>query len=553
MANPVPTLGTQLTVQPVRLPRAFGLVELSDATKQASQEAFGLAAQHIKRSAFEAGRAHGRGADPFALQLSDDETLAAEAFNKGAVLASGLKLDMHLDKEIERISGESYADPNLARAKLEAFRDGTVPLLPSAMQDYAEQRIQEQGSALVRGAHKEWEIQTQDANRATALEALDAKKQRILAASYSGQDPSGLIDAAMRDLQAFSPAGPMGKYAPFSLAQMAEQAMHLNDDVITATWAGRIQRATPAGKVALLNDLDSRIKSGNPGMDVAKAIQLRDGVEAKIKSDAAEWRAATNFKNSQNDRLEAESYRKFKLDQDAAAKEGDLLQATGGMTREWVVQNRDRLSNADFRHFLKPPSDALNTDPSTYVDLFERSRRANTPAEKQMVAEDTRKAYTSGQMRREDHDRLRQMQDEGPPKPLWFKQGDDFISQALQVSALTPDPIQTYRKALALQNWDQWARAHPDADWQEAEKAYGSIVTEWSYTNRASATNQISVKKKPIYWTGSRIEPDIKQMMEDTKNAYDSGLIDSKTFAEQIALIQEWNILSQEAAKVFKP
>lgn len=558
MASPaVPVTRKQVGVQTPRLVRPFGLAGAAEDLSQLGGQVFKLAAQRTATESAKAGQRYGAETNPFQLQLSEEDTIAARAFNQGAVLTNRVKLGMMLDGDIQRISEDGFANPDLVGQKIEALRQEYSAVYADDPESHAlvEQMVAGEGRRAYRQASGEWQAKQQDENRATALEAWQTMQDRIERAVYAGEDPTPLVERATEMMQEYSPAGPMGKYAPFSEAQLAGELMKLGDKIKGAAISGAFERADFKGKRALIAKLDRDIKSGQGDMGLDQAIKTRNYFDAEVKRQEADGREAVRFQMAMEERSARLAERSLKVQQIETSKNGDELLATGRLTPEWIQQNRPLISESDHRYFYRAlrGDDAATTDPVTYTPLRDAASEVKSSDDLSRLRDAARDALKSRQIRTADYDRVMGIAESKvvtKDLPSWFDQGEQFIKGSMAQGQFSFDPLQAQRQANALDEWADFARQNPNATPEQAGRRYREVVDVWS--QRENATE--SVLPRPRLLQGTAAQPDLDATEDATLEAYQRGEITDAELRRQTGLIDQWRAAqARKAARQQKP
>lgn len=231
----------------------------------------------------------------------------------------------------------------------------------------------------------------------------------------------------------------------------------------------------------------------------------------------------------EQDRLEREASNNM-------AKAGDQLLFSGQLTTDWIEQNRETLDEQDYRYFykaLRTDSEAT-TDPMVYSDLRYRASNGED------VRTDARAALRRRQLKVTDYDKLmnRSEKNSGVGElPSWFKRGEDFLSNTFRVSDINPDPADAQRRALVLDEWNQWANDNPSPTLDEAAKAYRQIADSYALVD---SSDMLLLKPLPQYSVGGRQSLDIDASMQATVDAYQADELSDEEFQKQARLLKEW-------------
>lgn len=239
-----------------------------------------------------------------------------------------------------------------------------------------------------------------------------------------------------------------------------------------------------------------------------------------------------------------------KLASDNLSKEGDSLLANGQLTARWIEGHRNTLEPNEFRYFYKALSgtDESATNPRVFADLYLKA------ANGQDVRDDARSALVdSHTLSRADFTKIAGLVD--TERPGWFKRGTQSIAGSLDPGQLNPDPDAHHSRALALQDWEDWAQKHPQATDKEAEVMSNTISDHYRIVPAASTVLSM---KAPLYLTGTRAQPVDEQGKPDpmlnatarrTMAALKAGEINAQEAQEQALLIQQYRTIAQRQSQ----
>ena len=327
-------------------------------------------------------------------------------------------------------------------------------------------------------------------------ELVKTKAQLLLQESYNG----GVIDAQ----------------------EAANLGLKFQDDLVSAGVRFDILQDPDATVDKLLKGEYSGLSNERQMIWLGKA---NSASEARLRREiSAEDRA-----RREQDRLKKEAV-------DNLSKEGDQLLYTGQLTVDWVEDNRDVLDPADYRFYYKAVttgSEAAN-NPNVYGSL--RFRASNG----EDVREEARQALRAGTLNITGYNNIvnRSEQNSGVGDiPNWYERGESFISDALRVSDINPNPAANLARAKALDEWAQWGRDNPNPTPQQTRQAYEEIAQSYSLVDTSTMT---LAKPLPKFAVGNRSSLDIGATEAATVDAYQSGEINEQEFNKQAALLKEW-------------
>lgn len=306
----------------------------------------------------------------------------------------------------------------------------------------------------------------------------------------------------------------------------------------TSASAGNI---TPAERLAMYNKFDSDASEAMIRRDMladpeGAEIKLATGAYPRLSAEAqAIWaqRLSDRSYTEQQRRLAQESHdytvaeRAKKEAEEGAAKKGDELLRSGGLTPTWLAQNREALNEADYRYFSRAMNggDDVLHDPLLYADLRDRAGRGED------VRGEARDALRSTRIRPSDYDRI--VGEVESERPGWYARGKEYIKTMAAVSQLNPDPAAAQNLGGMINQWDDWVHAHPKASDVEAIRASQDIVS-------SNALVKISGLPLMKYMKGTRFEPDLQATALATQKAFKDGEINKDEYARQAQLLKQW-------------
>lgn len=341
--------------------------------------------------------------------------------------------------------------------------------------------------------------------------------------SLAGEDPENDNVLREKGRLAIETAFANGVLSPTEAMDMSQR---YRSDIIGA----RVRRdisTDPDGAVHRLLTGDYTDLSGE---DRAKWI---DKANASAESVQRQRLADEERTYRLGERIEKERYEK-------TAKLGDSRAASGELTPAWVEANRENLSKEDFRYFYKVATGVEEgpRDPMTYADLRDRAGRGDD------VRAEARAALQKNQIGRGDFDRL--VGEVEGQYPGWKKQGDSYLSTVSGYSEINPTPAAAQTKAAMLDQWTEWASAHPKATNEEARKAWTGIADSYALAGKAE---KIFTLPLPRYMSGTRSQPNLDAIERETAKALQEGRMSREEAAKQAALIQQWRDVFTESAK----
>lgn len=241
--------------------------------------------------------------------------------------------------------------------------------------------------------------------------------------------------------------------------------------------------------------------------------------------------------------------------EDTTAKSADEMAVEGKLTPTWVMDNRENLSEGDYRHFLDVSKGKnVVSDPETYVVLRDRAMAGKN------VEEEAQLAYLNRKLSREDFDRIlsdlktsgviKTASDADSGKPRWIKNGEDFIKTSLNAESPQTDSLTRMRAARVVDDWRLWAADHPNASDDEARKAYKGFADDALLLDDRGSTVMLI---PPRFIVGTAKDPDVQATATATRRALDAGQIDQWEYRRQLDLIKALSDAQKKRAARPKP
>lgn len=377
-----------------------------------------------------------------------------------------------------------------------------------------------------------------DFGRLALVQGLEVKSNALtgLRSQIKANTDSTLVSLAVSASQATDPA---------TKNRLHSQALSVIDNmVITGAFSPeeaenqKQQFTTMLARAQIREDIRNN-------SDAALDRLLEGGYEGLDPNENQKWIDTAIRKSEVNLKeriaLEERSYRlseraKGAL-QDDTAKEGFELDAKKELTTEWVIHRKDALDPEVYKYLLKRSTGETRpavTDTETYADL------RIAASEGVDIRGMAKKELIRGNVSVGEFNTLVSEVESRSPEVIsaqWFKNGEDYIKEALRVSDVNPSIADKQLRARILDEWRSWARGHSDASPSEAEEVY---------TRMADSATLIKYKRitaalpEPMFFTGTRSIPDLKETWRRTKAAYANGDIDQWDFDNQVKLISEW-------------
>jgi len=233
---------------------------------------------------------------------------------------------------------------------------------------------------------------------------------------------------------------------------------------------------------------------------------------------------------------------------DTLSKQGDDLLRRGAMSSKWLESNRDSMEPNEYRYFTRALSGEGDapTNPRIYADLLTKA------GEGQDVRDQARQALYGGQIKKEDFAKIDGMVTS--ERPGWYKRGVSYLSGALDPGQLNPDPAAHLSRANAIDDWQSWATAHPQASDAEAKAEQQNLAQHYQIVNQSKSA---LLMRAPTYLVGTRLQPTdeagkpdpmLKATAKRTLDALQRGDITQDEAQQQALLIAQYQKLATQQA-----
>jgi hypothetical protein len=253
--------------------------------------------------------------------------------------------------------------------------------------------------------------------------------------------------------------------------------------------------------------------------------------------------------NAEADRLDRLEHKKQLQVQDETFKDYTDRNAQGTLTPEWVQSNRDNFSKEDYAKAMKRASgeEEHPSNRQVHADLVFRAGNGED------VAAEAKSQYIAGNLDVSDFKGIvndYQANSASAKLNNWTKSGATFISTAIVPPNDLNNPAAKVVAAEAIQDWYNWAAAHPKATPQQAQEESRRIVNERMLIKISSLALS---QRFPRYMEGDRSnvsEESLKAAYQATKEAEEKGEIDKKDAGYQYELIRTWKNSMPKSTKV---
>lgn len=230
---------------------------------------------------------------------------------------------------------------------------------------------------------------------------------------------------------------------------------------------------------------------------------------------------------------EADKLRKQR--EEATLKEAFQLDADGNLTREWVEANKANVGASEYKSLLKmlDPQDRKD-DPNAYATL------------ERMVYDDPAGAvrfafryHQQGLIRNETlatiQSRARTIsRDEGPKSA--YERHRAYITNALKPSDMVQDPAASARFALAMREYDDFAKAADRSD-AELRSEADRILRDYSLVDMVQIARKTSIggRQATTSTDPQKVLDDLRARAERLKADYDAGRIPVQQYNREMS------------------
>jgi len=433
--------------------------------------------------------------------------------------------------------GAQYAtDPEAYQETFAAYSARTVEALPERLRATAGIEFERLGL----GAYNA--IANRVAERARSFEAsnlqadtnADLEAYLSLSAEGAGVDQEALAARAALEsgLQARVEAGHL---APGQAAATIAEADAKAQGLTYLAFNKETYRSK--GYLAAMQDLQE-------GLAADESIPL--DIRNALVNQGQEWVREQNALAEKADALAKEHLVDL---EDKTAKDGWELHATGGLTQDWVLSNKDALPRTEFKALLAATrGDAGHVDdPEVQSDL---ERRAYAGED---VTEDALLAYERGDLKgatlRTVLSTSRTIRRQGGPEGD-YERAKKFIADKLAPIPGVPNQAAKSTFADARRMLDDYVTSAPeDAPrtskeiWEFTEQTVARFETiDWSEVSAALP--------KPRFFVGDRNNPNIEATETELVRALEEGRISREQFDFEAQIVDRWrNAMAARGAR----
>lgn len=231
------------------------------------------------------------------------------------------------------------------------------------------------------------------------------------------------------------------------------------------------------------------------------------------------------------------------------------------LTRDWVNENKDQLSNSSYDKFMRAVTPKVTaTDPETYADL--RERADENPEQVIVEAGD---AYANGMLNQDAYDRVyslaKKSMTEATRRPGWVTEQRQLVKKALRPTASsTPDEMKAY--TTALEQYDAYIDDMMDTkdgegkagakglDRKAVSEFAQKLITDQKETHVLEKRKGLSMPRFSQAGRDSMNEQELQAAIQRTSEAYKAGRLTKEELATEIQALKKWDdFLRSESGK----
>lgn len=301
-------------------------------------------------------------------------------------------------------------------------------------------------------------------------------------------------------------------------------------DILTAGVRGMIEKSPGAAADKAREYMSQGLIEAGDGQ------ALIDAAQNEVDRQAA--RAEANAARA--DRLAAKT---LAMQQDETAKTGYEMIAAGGVSADWVIQNRDNLSPSDYRIMLGALNDPTDQK-TTVADMYRRIYLEGDDAREDIIGalESGNLSATTAKTLLDEN--VSNLDDSFALPPV--KAARDYLKNKFDAYKSIMGPDGSYAApafADAQMNFENWLRNNPDATPIEIQT---QAELEAQRAGILLSTQAISTADKPAYLKGDRNNPDLEATRLATVDAFykrhngdGTAVENDPQFQEEIRRIEE--------------
>lgn len=496
-------------------------------------------ARRVAEASEQAGRKYGFDADlPDLARLPMGDTIAEQAFRKGAVLSAMLGVEMQARADVAEMEIQFEADPDGFMAALQGRARGFASNLPPDMEMQAREVYGQLGNAAIRRLHEQRRALDIDNGRAHLFTAMEGLQAQTAWAARAGDYETALFNLG-RMAEVFIAAGPVAEGGAGLMAATERRKLlaEIQKDVQQNYLLGYLDRAGVSDRTLL--SVRNR-QTGDPIADMIIGQMSPNDHDRLVARVEQEHEAAIRKAYTQEQRAYMWAERERRQTEGQMSKAGDALLASGDLTIEWIEQNRGQLSESDHRYFYRQLTDERNvqTPPAIYADLRSRAAMGED------VRQEARDLLVSHRMSQGDYDKIvNRVEAEAAEAqfPHWYKRGERFIRDTLRVSEMNPNPADAQMQAAAMDEWTEWSRVNPEATEQQARDAYQRLAREYRFVDLTETAVALPIPSSLRMQQHRRpTRQEVQQAMRRVAEAVQAGTMDEAEAERQASMLAQW-------------
>lgn len=351
---------------------------------------------------------------------------------------------------------------------------------------------------------------------------------RIASSATSEQEKEIAIQKGLESIVELRTAGLITE------KEMVESRQNFKDEIMGADVRKQI-RENPRQAYTDLSDMS------NPAYADMKAEKREQWIGRSLKAYEADLRK----QDVEERRAERKRLRLEKETQKKTAKEAEDLLANDELTVQFLYDNRDNLSVADYRYFMKATVGELDERISyeTYADL---DAKASNGIDIRASAD---KAMIDGTIDRPMRDAVLSTYEStisGSAINAKFKTVKDRITRHFGSDELLKNiPRGAARKAEAIFTFDDWVRSNPDATYEQAVKKSNEILQGFVWQPEAlQLFSNRRLKYGPAIMTPNM---DLADIAAKTTKAFQNGEMTQQEFNDEM---QHMKVIKEAISKM---
>jgi hypothetical protein len=358
-----------------------------------------------------------------------------------------------IDRKVTEADRKTREDIDREYRKIET--DGTIDAetIETRFKESSDAVIAKNAEIVPQGGRNLWTAQARKWQSDGVLRSRNLTRERQLEGARAGMVAETVaIDKMAGDLSIQEPTFQSAVQAQRNFIDRQTQGGLIGKDIAAKLHAdldGAVRKDALSRKQSRVDGL---VRSGQQAAAVrlieeAGTFEERDSLYRIL--DAVE---NEQYQKKQRQRQEQEQAQK-EVEADTS-KTLDSLILEGGLTRDWLRANRDKLSEEDHQRGYAELGDVARGDvksnPAIFAELTYRSAAGED------VSRDTFQAMSEGLLSKTDAGSLLARSGGNVEQPSWKKRGLDYIATALKVNELNPSEGSTFRLAEAINEWNDF-------------------------------------------------------------------------------------------------